>query len=360
MSETIKNNFSSEPNIQSELSAWDSLESISFAGESINSPELQKISSPEKQSESKESDIPVSHEYQKLYDDLVDGKNIYGEWTENDEYIPPTSEQIRSLNMESDSPYLATGQNGYFVDQIEKNGFGKLKISESDREDARFISECFGVKTGYGVHKETILYTTLPGTVEMNYASQTFPAGIYEDVFQCSPDHGLPYPPKLGESEESYWMRVLSSKIEESEIFPNDKKEEALSRGQNLIKHFCAHENRIYLIPVKNVLENKCTFGDIFGYRNGKLSEEKVKEIISKQPTLSERIEDSRRGEIDDIHTMYQDPNFDSEFGVALYGDIRKDDIKCVKIEHRYQTIQKKAKESGLKPGDEIPPDFYE
>lgn len=118
--------------------------------------------------------------------------------------------KIEEFNCTAESPFLASGQSGYFNEQIDKHGMSGLKLHEEDVEDAKYIAECFGKEISLSDDALDILYTTLPGTTEMNYVMQTFPAIISEDVFQCPATHEWPFPPKVGGKEEVYWSRVLS------------------------------------------------------------------------------------------------------------------------------------------------------
>ena len=101
--------------------------------------------------------------------------------------------------------YLATGLSCYFNDQIDRLGLANIRISQKDLEDVRFIQECFGKRNRYGDNDLKVLYTTLPGTTEIIYGMQPFPAGIYEDVFQFSAGHEYSVMPIFGESEVDYY-----------------------------------------------------------------------------------------------------------------------------------------------------------
>ena len=52
--------------------------------------------------------------------------------------------ELQNYNILQDIPYLATGQNGYFHNQIMEKGLGNFKLNQQDIEDAKFISSCFG------------------------------------------------------------------------------------------------------------------------------------------------------------------------------------------------------------------------
>lgn len=116
---------------------------------------------------------------------------------------------LQEYNLSEAVPYLASGMSSYFNKQVDESGLSNLKLSAQDKEDAKFIASCFGKKINYSDNDLSILYTTLLGTTEFNYATQTFPAGIFEDVFQCSVDHSFPIQPIVGESEPDFYCRVL-------------------------------------------------------------------------------------------------------------------------------------------------------
>lgn len=261
------------------------------------------------------------------------------------------SQQIEEFNCTTETPFLASGQSSYFNEQIDKNSMNGLRLRKEDIEDAKFIAECFGKGINLSDDALKILYTTLPGTTEMNYATQTFPAVIFEDVFQCPATHELPFPPKVGEKEEVYWSRVLSQKISETESFPADKVLEAKMRGARLAHNFCKGKNRIYLIPIKDIQGNKASFGDVDGLRNDAPTEASYEEILQDIPSFEQLADENY---CPDVRSMYQNPNFASEYGIAIYGEIQSDDLEYVEVERSYDTMQRKALQSGLKVGDDL------
>lgn len=260
------------------------------------------------------------------------------------------AQKIKDSNCTAEFPFLASGQSGYFSEQIDKHGMSGLKLHEEDIEDAKYIANCFGKEINLSDGTLDILYTTLPGTTEVNYAMQTFPAIIFEDVFQCSATHELSFPPKVGEKEEAYWSRVLSQKISEALDFPSDRTLEVKTRGARLIHNFCKEKNRVYLIPIKDIQDNKSSFGDIIGLRGGS-TETNYEEILQSRPSLKQLID---MGHCTNAWDMYHDPNFTSEYGVAIYGEIKSDDIEYVEIERGYDIMQRKALQAGLKVGDDL------
>lgn len=50
--------------------------------------------------------------------------------------------ELQNYNMMQNVPYLATGQSGYFHEQIMNNGLGNFKLNQQDIEDAKYISNC--------------------------------------------------------------------------------------------------------------------------------------------------------------------------------------------------------------------------
>ena len=273
---------------------------------------------------------------------------------------------LEEYNLSLNVPYLASGQSCYFNESVDANGLYNFKLRQQDIDDARFISQCFGVTTNYHDVSIPIIYTTLLGTTEFNYATQTFPAGIFEDVFQCSPLHDFPIQPIVGETEQDFFLRLLKYQIEHSESFNMEYAEEVLKRGKRLINNFCAGKNRVYLIPLDDVLSTKASFGDILGSRNGNMSSEQLNQIIGELPTFKELLityisyyngRDSYEN-MAKTFSLYQDANMTSEYGIALYGKIPTDKIKYIEVERKYQMMQKRAIDLGYQIGEIIPVDY--
>ena len=155
-------------------------------------------------------------------------------------------QMLMGYNLSQPVPFLACGTSGYFNNQIDNYGLSNTTLTEQDKEDAKFIAKCFGKDINYSDNQLPILYTTLLGTTEMNYGMQTFPAGIYEDVFQCSADHTFPIEPIVGEEETHFWLRVLENAILKCSTFPLEKREEVLFRVKRLAEHFCKGSVLLY------------------------------------------------------------------------------------------------------------------
>ena len=255
-------------------------------------------------------------------------------------------EALEQYNLELSVPFLATGQNGYFNEQIEANGLSNLKLADQDIEDANFIANCFGKKLHYSDNNIPIVYTALLGTVEFNYASQSFPAGIFEDVFQCDSNHKLPIEPIVGEREQDYYLRLLALEIKKEKQVDYNKINEVMLRAKRLIERFCKNKNRIYLINLDDVLKLKASFGDIKGLRDGTLSKEESLKKIESLQSLEEMLPK---------FNIYGDSNFTTEYGVALYGNIPLNKLYYIDVERIYNLMQKRAIDLGYQVGDSIP-----
>ncbi len=275
----------------------------------------------------------------------------------NDYYEMPML--LQEYNLSQSMPFLASGLSCYFNNQVNENGLSNLKLSAQDIEDAKFIASCFGKTINYSDNNLSTLYTVLLGTIEFNYGMQTFPAGIFEDVFQCSSDHSMPIQPIVGESEVDFYCRVLEYQISQFNDFPLERKSEALVRAKRLTSNFCNGKNRIYLIPFENVMNNKASFGDITGLRDGKLNGEELQKKLATLPSF-ENLLQSFGIAIDNGMNLYNNPNMTSEFGIAIYGTIVNKDISYFEIDRVYDLIQKKAKEMGYINGNIIPNDIFQ
>ncbi len=274
----------------------------------------------------------------------------------NDYY--ETLKLLQEYNLSQPMPFLACGLSCYFNSQANENGLSNLKLSTQDIEDAKFIASCFGKTINYSDNNLSTLYTTLLGTVEFNYGMQTFPAGIFEDVFQCYANHSWPIQPNVGESEVDFYCRVLDYQISKFDGFPLERKDEALFRAKRLASNFCTGKNRIYLIPFENVMNNKASFGDVQGLRDGKLSGEELQKRLDSLSDFKELLQ-SIGIAIDNTRSPYNDPNMTSEYGIAIYGPIVSKGISYFEIDRMYELTQTKAKKMGYVDGESIPIDIH-
>ena len=264
---------------------------------------------------------------------------------------------LQEYNLSQSTPYLATGQSCYFNEQVSQNGLSSLKLAEQDIEDAKFIAMCFGKTLNYSDNDLSTLYTTLLGTTEFNYGMQTFPAGIYEDVFQCPVDHSFPIQPVVGESEADFYCRILDFNISQFPNFPISKRDEVLARAKRLANNFCNGKNRIYLIPFENVANNKASFGDVEGLRDGKLNGAELQRELDSLPSFKQLLE-SYSISLNDAMSSYNNSNMTSEYGIAIYGPINSSGITFFEIERSYNLLQQKAINMGYNIGDTIPSNF--
>ncbi len=146
---------------------------------------------------------------------------------------------------------------------------------------------------------------------------QTFSTGILEDVFQCSSNHSLPIQPIVGENESDFYCRVLDYQISQFDNFPMERRSEALARAKRLASNFCNGKNRIYLIPFENVLNNKASFGDVEGLRDGKLSGEELKSKLDNLHNFEQLLK-AFDVSITNGTNPYDNPNMTSEYGIAI------------------------------------------
>lgn len=263
--------------------------------------------------------------------------------------------QLQEYNLGQPMPFLASGMSCYFNDQIDEFGLSNLKLAEQDIDDARFIASCFGNEINYASNNLSILYTTLLGTSEFNYGMQTFPAGIFEDVFQCSPNHGFPIQPIVGENEVDFYCRILDYQISQNGNFPIEKRIEVLARAKRLASNFCNGKNRIYLIPFEDVLNNKASFGDVDGLRDGTVGGDKLRLKLESLPTFEKLLHSFNILINDSTMNPYNDPNMISEYGIAIYGQILSKQVSYFEVDRIYDLIQKRAQKLGCVVGEEIP-----
>ena len=289
----------------------------------------------------KSEGVKRNPEIQKIFDSTLDN-GLYGK-----------SWALRDFNAERnlDDCYLASGMSGYFSEQIDKGGFSHLALKEQDKEDAAFISGAFGRDISFGDNDLQVLYATLLGTTEMNYATQLFPAGIMEGVFQCDASHQMPIRPKVGEGEVDYCCRIMEHAILEKSDFPQGRKTEVLVRARRLSESFLKNKNRIYVVPTGAVKNNKASFGDVVGLRDGGISGEDLVLALSERQSLAELFEGCH---IENSADAYDDLNLTSEFGVAIYGEIPMRDVSFIEVPRVYELMQRTAREQGLDNGEEI------
>ncbi len=253
--------------------------------------------------------------------------------------------------------FLATGVCSYFNDQVDRFGLANIRVSKQDTEDARSIQKYFGDVRNYGDNGVKMIYTVLPGEYEIEYGRQPFPAGIYEDVFQFSASHDYEVLPIVGESEVDYYCRNLEAAIDRRSDFPIDKKKEVLETARRLATKFCVGDkNRIYLIPIDNILNNKASFSSE-GIRDSKLGSEALHELDTFEELTNENINsaDLKNNRAQTLASMYLNPNFYRDSGLPIFGDFSNKGVTYFEIERKFSLMQKKARDLGYVDGEEIP-----
>lgn len=275
---------------------------------------------------------------------------------------------------EVDEPFLVSGQNSYFNKHIEQNGLNNLKV---EIEDARVIEMLhslvlrYGEPANYGSNG-SIIYVTAPGTIELGYARQSFPSGILEDVFGWQGDKKYPFPWYNyfddivsvdlieGEDECDYWMRVIqklldikrksgmSIKFEDKEI-SEEQLNNFMIRVRKVLSKFCTGYNRLYFLPINQILNNKATwFAEKI--REGKITGKEYEKELSSMETLQQILDYLTK---DPLSFIKQLKSSESQWGMAILGEIEAP-IKYVEIKSTYRLLQEYFLEHGYKDGETI------
>ena len=259
---------------------------------------------------------------------------------------------LQEININLDEPYIVTGQSGYFNERIEREGLGNLSLDREDLEIVNYIIECFHNNQGkFMTDSIPFFSSTFMGGVEFNYATQTFPAGIEENVFQCMAGHTWPIVPRVGEKEEDFYIRLLEYQIDRSLTFDMSKREEVLIRAKKLIDKFCKNNNRVWFIKLKDVLKYKVSDGDDTRIKYGDLSLDEKKRIIGEFESFEEFL--YRRGL--SIPCIYSTAWGMGETGITIYGIVPVEKLRYIEVERRFQSLQRIARSMGYQDGVEIP-----
>lgn len=102
---------------------------------------------------------------------------------------------------------------------------------------------------------------------------------------------------------------------------------------------------------MKDVQNNKASFCDVIGLRSSAVTDFSTENILRDRLSFRQLADEQY---CPDVRSMYQNPNFTSEHGVAIYGNIQSDNIEYVEIERGYDTVQREALRAGLKAGDDL------
>ena len=312
-----------------------------------------------------ENDIKM----QKIYDEKVNG-------------ISKESFLINSFNpFEGEELYLVSGQNSYFNKHIEENGLNHIRLEDYDAKIITMLHSLvlrFGHPHNYGKN-DSILYVAPPGTIELSYARQSFPSGILEDIFRWQGNKKMQFPWYtysndiesveliLGEKESDYWMRVVeklleikiksgnSLKFEDREI-SEEELENFKVRLHNVLKKFCTGKNRLYFLPLYEIMSNKISwFAE--NIREGEISGEDFEKEVSSMRSLKQIIDDFDASSIDfneKVRIFLEKlKSSKSQWGLAILGEI-KGSIKYVEVKTTYKLLQEYFFSHGYKTGDII------
>jgi WD40 repeat protein len=243
--------------------------------------------------------------------------------------------------------FFASGQNPYFASQIDENGLGSARLLNEDMVDIKFLQQIFKTKSPLSIVDRSFYatYCVVPGGREYEYANDSLPAIVAEEAFGCAANHSFNVQPKVGESEIDFIVRHLESKIDSSIDEINRKK--ILAIGRKLASKFVTNESHIYIIPCKEILDNKVSFGDVNEMRNGQDGNVELQTL---------------RQTIDNFHvtSFTKNPNFDSDNGLAVYGIIDSKKIFRLKMPSRFVRLQQYVQNRGLSVGMEISPDVIQ
>lgn len=244
-----------------------------------------------------------------------------------------------------DRVFFASGQSPYFASQIDEGGLGSAKLLDEDIADIKFLQQIFNPASQLLIVDRSFYatYCVVPGEYEYKYANDSLPAIVAEEAFGCAANHSFNVQPRVGEDEIDFIVRHLESKIDSNIDEVTRKK--ILTKGRRLASKFCIGESHIYLVPCKEILDNKVSFGDVNEMRNGQDGSIEL-------PTLRQKIDDYY------ITSFTEDPNFNSEFGLAVYGKIDSKKIFRLKMPSRFVRLQQYAQSRGLSVGTEISPNI--
>ena len=126
-----------------------------------------------------------------------------------------------------------------------------------------------------------------------------------------------------------------------------------------MIHNFCCCKNKVYLIAFDDLLDIKASFGDVRGLRDGSVTQEQAQLIIKESLSFPQLLSSVYIN----INKPYDDPNMQSEYGIALYGIIPPEKIQFIDVKRKYDMLQRKAysmlmnwKKKPDKKGEKAPP----
>ena len=84
-------------------------------------------------------------------------------------------------------------------------------------------------------------------------------------------------------------------------------------------------------------------------FRDGETTDDVMDEVLDLEELCAAYGRDPNN-----VSELYGDPNFSSEYGIAIYGKIPQENIQYIEVERGYDIMQRKAKQKGLNDGEEI------
>ena len=283
---------------------------------------------------------------------------------------------------ESDELYFVSGQNAYFNTQIDEHGLNHLALEDEDADIIAALyylaSPLYGHPNNYGRNNNSILYVTPPGTIELGYARQSFPSGILEDIFLWQGNKKYPFPWHrygneivqliAGEKEFDYWMRVVEKQIEMKRkegrplkigdrTITNEELNSFKIRLYNVFKKFCSGKNRLYFLPLLQLMDNKASYF-VEKIREGSMDEEEYRSTVNSMDTLKQIIDasDSTSNDLSVKSQQFLNSNVLRNpvgFGLAILGEIQCT-VKYVEVKTIYALLQEYFLSHGYKNGEPI------
>lgn len=271
--------------------------------------------------------------------------------------------------------YLVSGQNSYFNNHIMQNGLNNIRIEEADAKVIAMLNSLVRDEPANYGSNDSIIYVTAPGTIELDYARQSFPSGILEDVFCWLGGKKYPFPwftysffgdgvesvdLIAGEDECDYWIRVTqklleikkkskkSIKFKDKEI-SEEQLENFMIRVHDVLNKFCNGYNRLYFLPINQILNNKATYF-AENIREGRITGDDYERELLSMETLQQIIDSTAK---DSMSFIEQLKSNESQWGMAILGKIESP-IKYVEIKSMYQLLQEYFLNHEHKNGDII------
>lgn len=105
------------------------------------------------------------------------------------------------------------------------------------------------------------------------------------------------------------------------------------------------------MIPITRVFHNKASFGDVI--RNKPKTDEDYTSMYESIDELQSLLQ------INNIqlnsYSIYQNLNMTSDYRIAIYGDINKNNITYIEVPRKFDILQHKARLRSISVGEPIP-----